>query len=152
MNKINWAAIQKWIPETEVSIVAAQFVIHAHRLPIEMKIEIREYPDGKFKGFSDVSFWGPRQASPYESMHFTDTIESALIDLIGGMDGFQDTGDSQRYIFWVKEDPTDPRKSIYFDGTGTPVTLSELDKRRTEWHKIPLEKSAPENFTNGTPL
>ena len=135
MSKVNWSSLQKWLPDMEISTVAAEFVIHAHRLPIEMKIQIREYPDGRFKGFSDVSYWGPRQAKPYESMHFASTVEAALIDLIGGMDGFQDTNDSHRYIFWVKEDPTDPRKAIYFDGTGAPLTRDELDKRRTEWHR-----------------
>lgn len=137
MSKINWSAIVKWLPDVDVSTIVAVFVIHARRLPIEMKVEIRQYPNGMYMGFSNVSFWGPRQASPYKSLHLTDTLEGALIDLIGGMDGFQESKDSQRDVFWVKEDPMDPRKSIYFDGTGSPVTLSELDSRRREWHKNP---------------
>ena len=137
MRKINWDKISPLLADTEVSATVAEFVLVAHRFPLDIKIAIREYPNGKYQGFSDVSYWGPRQTSPHKTAHFTDTLESALIDWMGDMERFPEAKDGQRYVFCVRDDPSDPTKWLYFDGTGTQVTLSEVEKRRTEWHKNP---------------
>lgn len=137
MSKPDWSNLSKWLPDAEISVTVAEFTLRSHRFPFEIEVRIREYPNGKYLGFSNLSFWGPRQASPYKSLHFTDTQESALIDLIGGIERLQDAKDSQRYVFWVKEDPTDPGKSVYFDGTGARLTDTEVQNRRSEWHKNP---------------
>jgi len=137
MNKPDWKHIAKWLPDIEVSITVAEFTLTAHRFPFEIEVQIREYANGKYLGFSNVTFWGPRQASPYKSLHFTDTLEGALIDVVGGIERQQDAKDSQRYVFWVKNNPTDPKQSLYFDGTGVQVTEDEVQKRRSEWYKIP---------------
>lgn len=120
MHKIDWSLIDKGSTEKICSIAATFQVILKRNFKVTIKIY--EYPQG-FIAFSSHSFWGPKQAGPYQSNHIQDSIEYALNDAIRGLESFDEESFSNEKVFYVTED------SKYFDGNGIEVSRNEVTNR-----------------------
>jgi hypothetical protein len=133
MPNIDWDKIEKRCQPDEIYLIVAKFGVNLKWAPIDLTVEVREYPNGRFMAFSNYGYWGPNQANAYKSMQLCNTIEDAVIDSITGLSAFRDAKDEQQFIFWEKRDPANPSAHIYVDGTGEAVTKKEVDERRKEW-------------------
>ena len=119
-------------PETKknivsVSKVAALYYVDYKRAPNNFSVEIIENENGGFTGIANYSVWGPRQGSPYKSIHTQDSIHNALQDALEGVIEFDDNSFPDDVLFWETDD------GILYDGTGQKVSLEDAVKRRTAY-------------------
>lgn len=126
MRKIIWSDIDKGSAR-EVMLLAATFEVVMKR-GMHITIKVYEYPEGKFMPMSSHAFLGPKQIGPYESNHFSDSIELALSDAIEGLESFDNEKFSNEEVFYVIDDNIETR---YFDGNGCAVSHEEVKKRRS---------------------
>lgn len=124
----NWIGLQEMDRVEEISRVADVFYVCYKRAPRDLKIEVREYASGKYMGFANYKIWGPKQATPYISLHLQDSVEDALNDAIDGIRMFDNEKIPNKLLFFVST----RNDSIIYDGDGCLVTNEEVDKRRKE--------------------
>lgn len=129
MSEIIWSDIDK-CSAREVMLLAATFEVVMKR-GIRITIKIYEYPEGKFMPSSSHSFWGPKQIGPYESNHFSDSIELALNDAIESLESFDEDEFSNEEVFYVMDEVDGNMGLRYFDGNGYAVSHEEVKKRRS---------------------
>lgn len=130
---INWDKIRKiddWLP----SFLVGEFKIDGYRGLNSISIKIWENPNlsKPYIGECEFGFWGPKQASPYSSMHPQNTIEDAFNDALLGLTSFDSKDFPNEVVFFEKHTPSG---SVYYDGNGEEISYDEITKRREENHE-----------------
>lgn len=125
----DFSKIRKYPAIQEVSLISKTFKIYYYRAPQDFQIQIIQMDSNFYYGLSNYSFWGPDQASPYQSMHPQSNELEALNDALDGIKAFDSSEYPDELVFWVSEN-----NEIY-DGCGNKVTLEEAYRRRDENHQ-----------------
>ena len=130
---INWDKIQK-IDDYFPSFLVGEFKIDGYRGLNSISIKIWENPNlsKPYTGECEFSFWGPKQANSYCSMHPQNTIEEAFNDALFGLTSFDSKEYPNEIVFFEKHTTNG---SIYYDGNGEEVSLNEMIKRRNNFGK-----------------
>lgn len=130
---INWDKIRK-IDDCSPSFLVGEFKIEGYRGLNSISIKIWENPylSSPYTGECEYGFWGPKQASPYCSMHPQNTIEEAFNDAFFGLTSFDSKDFPNELVFFEKHTTNG---SIYYDGNGEEVSLDEIMERRKDYQK-----------------
>ena len=130
---VNWAKIRK-IDNFYPCFLIGEFKIDRYRGLDSISIKIWENPNlsSRYTGECEYSFWGPKQAGSYMSMHPKDTIEEAFNDALFGLTSFDSKDFPNEVVFFEKHTE---KGSIYFDGNGEEISLEEIKKRRDNYNK-----------------
>ncbi|MCQ2240243.1 toll/interleukin-1 receptor domain-containing protein [Treponema sp.] len=129
----------------EVTKICERFKVYYFRAPKDLIIEINQYNENSYYGFSNYAFWGPDQATPYRSMHTQSSVQDALNDALKGLESFDSADYPDELVFFVSDN------DVIFDGTGTQITMQEAMKRRSENHKKYEHKAWSYTTMNGGP-
>jgi hypothetical protein len=89
----------------EAEEVMGVWQFRINECPIHLKIKvIRHLPAGKFIGLANYEIKRPGQAGFYTSLHFCDTVQEALEDVLHGFFSFWDPKEANKTEFKPVED------------------------------------------------
>jgi len=133
MNEINWDKVIQRDEIGELSLIVATVRVFRGNGPSDLAIEVLKHLGiPGFEGRCNYSVWGPRQASPYRSVHQHDTIEDAINDALGGIEMFYDSKVPPEVMFWATRGHR-MFSMTYIDGNGDVVPEDEVRRRRDEY-------------------
>lgn len=101
-------------------------------------IEIIVFPTNgsqarSYQGVCNYSFWGPRQATPYKSLHGQDTIEFAIRDAFSGIKNFDEAEYPNECVFFVR---IIGNETIYINGNGEQVSLNTVHEEHNKFRAM----------------
>jgi len=132
ISREDWKKLEGYEQVTEINFKVAEFHIFYNRAPDDLTVTIWKQSNGEYLGFSNYSYWGPKQATPYRSIRACKTVKDALDDVIRGIRSYDESEYPDDVVFWEKTDATPP---ILTDGTGRVVDNREARWRRGEYNK-----------------
>lgn len=133
MNRINWDKIYVKKIVEEISLIIATFRVDYPRGPSDLKVDIVQYPHGKYMGIANYEYWGPLQGEAYGSMDFFDSIEEAVNDAVNALHMHDNQEFPADVVFWVKPKGPSFSDKIYIDGHGNEVSYGEVLERRKKY-------------------